>query len=90
MSEKTMLFAEASAAAMGSKASAGSATAVGGGLSGAAAFFVGINWIGWISLAIAVLGLLINLYFSWQRDRREKEVHRMKMKELEGRCNVSK
>lgn len=87
MSEKVHWVAEASAATLSSKSGA---TAVGGGLSGAAAFFAGVNWIGWLSLGIAILGLLINWYFSWQRDQREKEVHRMKIKELEGRCNVSK
>lgn len=82
MSETTHLVAETSAAAIGSKASGI------GGAASFAAFFIGINWIGWLSLGIAVLGLLINLYFSHQRNLREKEIHRLQVKKLEGLCNV--
>lgn len=85
MSEKVHWVAEASAATLSSKSGA---AAVGGGVSSFAAFIAGINWIGWLSLAIAVLGLLINLYFSWQRDRRENAKHQLEMKQLEGKCNV--
>lgn len=82
MSEKTNLAVEASAAALGSKAT------VGGGATSAAAFFIGINWIGWLSLGIALLGLIINFYFSWQRNRREKAEHELKMNKLRGDCNA--
>ena len=87
MSEKVHWVAEASAATLGSKS--GAAT-VGGGLSSAAAFFAGINWIGWLSLAIAGFGLLINLYFSYQRDRRENAKHLLEMQKLKGDCDVQK
>lgn len=82
MSEKTQLAVEASAAAIGSKAT------VGGGATSAAAFFVGVNWIGWISLAIAVIGLLTNVYFSYRRNCREEEIHRLEKQKLEGQCNA--
>jgi formate-dependent nitrite reductase membrane component NrfD len=82
MSERVSLVAETSAAAIGSKAS------FGGGAASFVAFFAGINWIGWLSLGIAILGLLINWYFSWQRNRREEELHALKRKSYEGECNV--
>lgn len=84
MSEKVHWVAEASAATLGSKSGA---AAVGGGVSSFAAFIAGINWIGWLSLAIAVLGLLINFYFSYQRDRREQQEHEARMKHYDGDCN---
>ena len=87
MSEKVHWVAEASAATLSSKSGA---AAVGGGVSSFAAFIAGINWIGWLSLAIAIFGLLINLYFSYQRDRRENAKHQLEMKKLEGDCDVQK
>ncbi|ALH95602.1 holin [Acinetobacter equi] len=82
MSEKVHLFAETSAAAIGSKAS------FGGGAASFVAFFAGINWIGWLSLGIAILGLIINAYFSCQRNHREKEIHRLKVKQLKDQCDA--
>ena len=84
VSEKVHWVAEASAATLGSKSGA---AAVGGGVSSFAAFIAGINWIGWLSFAIAVLGLLINFYFSYQRDRRERQIHQAQMRQIEGECN---
>ena len=81
MSERVSLVAETSAA-IASKAT------VGGGATGFIAFIAGINWIAWVSLAIALGGLLINWYFSWQRNRREEELHELKRKSYEGECNV--
>ena len=81
MSEKVNLVAETSAA-LASKAT------VGGGAASFVAFIAGINWIAWVSLAIAFGGLLINWYFSWQRNRREEELHALKRKNYEGKCNV--
>lgn len=79
---ETSAAAEASVAAFGSKAT------LTGGATSAAGFFMGVNWIGWIGVGVAVLGLLINLYFSVQRNKREQREHEARMKELEGRCNV--
>ncbi|MDQ8936659.1 holin [Acinetobacter rudis] len=81
MSE-TSAAAEASVAAIGSKAT------LTGGATSAAGFFMGINWIGWIGVGVAVLGLLINFYFSYQRDRRERREHLARMKQIEGECDV--
>ncbi len=82
MSEKTQLAVEASAAAFGSKAT------LGGGATSAAAFFMAVNWIGWLSLGIAILGLLTNFYFSWQRNYREKVEHKLRVKKLQDQCNA--
>jgi hypothetical protein len=82
MSETTAAVAETSAAALGSKAT------VTGGAASAAGFFMGIDWMGWVGIGVAVLGLLINVYFSWQRNQREKAEHSLRMKQLLGECNV--
>lgn len=82
MSETTAAVAETSAAALGSKAT------VTGGAASAAGFFMGIDWMGWVGIGVAVLGLLINVYFSWQRNQREKAEHCLRMKQLLGECNV--
>ena len=81
MSDKVSLIAET--------ASVGASRAtIGGGFAGAAAFFMQFNWIGWLSLGIAILGLMINWYFSWQRNRREQEIHELTKKKLLEQCDV--
>jgi formate-dependent nitrite reductase membrane component NrfD len=82
MSDTTAAVAETSAAALGSKAT------VTGGAASAAGFFMGIDWMGWVGIGVAILGLLINVYFSWQRNQREKAEHSLRMKQLMGECNV--
>ncbi len=82
MSETTAAVAETSAAALGSKAT------VTGGAASFAGFFMGIDWMGWVGIGVAVLGLLINVYFSWQRNQREKEIHELTKRKLNGACNV--
>ena len=83
MSDKVNLIAET--------ASVGASRAtIGGGFAGAAAFFAGINWIGWLSLGIAILGLMINWYFSWLRNKREQEIHELTKRKLQDQCNAKK
>lgn len=74
--------AEASVAAIGSKAT------LTGGATSFAGFFMGIDWMGWAGIGGMVLGLIINGYFSWQRNRREKEIHELTLKKLNGDCDV--
>lgn len=78
---ETSAAVETTAAAIGSKAT------LTGGATSAAGFFMGINWIGWIGVGVAVLGLLINFYFSYQRDRREQQEHEARMKHYDSDCN---
>ena len=96
MSETTVVVAEASAATLSSKAAVGS---VGGGAVGAAGFFTGIDWIGWVGISIAVLGLILQAIFSYRRDKREKdalqkkeqretEIHQLTIRKLNRECNV--
>ncbi len=82
MSETTVATAEASAAAVGAKFTAG------GGFGGAAGFWLGFNWLGWIGVGIAIAGLLVNAYFSFQRDKREKAEHALRMRQLNNECNI--
>ncbi len=82
MSETTAAVAETSAAALGSKAT------VTGGAASFAGFFMGIDWMGWVGIGVAVLGLLINVYFSWQRNQREKEIHELTKRKLNNECKT--
>ena len=61
---------------------------VASGLASFSAFAAKIDVIGWFGLTIAALGLITQVYFAIARNRREKEVHELTMKKLEGECNV--
>lgn len=53
----------------------GASVASKGMLTGGAVGLVGwlsqVNWIGITGVAVAVLGLVINVYFQWRKDHRE-------------------
>lgn len=51
--------------------SVASKTTVVGGLTGAFGWLAQINWVGLIGVAVAIVGLLFNIYFQVRRDRRE-------------------
>ncbi|WP_025859058.1 holin [Pseudomonas sp. CHM02] len=42
-----------------------------GGAVGLVGFFSQVNWIGVSGVVIAVVGLVINVYFQWRKDHRE-------------------
>lgn len=52
------------------------------------AFAAKIDVIGWFGLTIAALGLITQVYFAIARNNREKEIHELTKKNLEGECNV--
>lgn len=82
MQENTHAAVEATVVAASQKT-----TVAAGGVS-----FVGwiaqIDWLAFLGIFIALLGLAINFYFSWQRNAREKAEHEMRMKKLNGDCDV--
>lgn len=59
---------------------------------GAATGLVGwlsqVNWIGISGVAIAVLGLMINVYFQVRKDRREHAESVERIKALREQCKV--
>lgn len=59
---------------------------------GAATGLVGwlsqVNWIGISGVAIAVLGLMINVYFQVRKDRREHAESAERIKALREQCKV--
>ncbi|WP_109428866.1 holin [Acinetobacter baumannii] len=88
MSE-TQSALEASAATLTSKVTATS------GVGSFIGFAAKIDVIAWGGLAIAALGLAVQLYFAWARNRREKVEHKLRkaeyelrIKKLKGDCNV--
>lgn len=74
--EISELTAEATVATVGSKIT------YAGGAAGAVGALASINWIGWIGVFIAIIGLAINFYFSWQRDKRERLESELRVKKL--------
>lgn len=59
-----------------------------GGAVGLVGFFSQVNWIGVSGVVIAVLGLLINLYFQVRKDRREHEESQERIKALREQCRL--
>lgn len=45
-----------------------------------------VNWIGWLGVMIAAVGLLANLYYQRRRDRRERAEHEARMAAIRERC----
>jgi hypothetical protein len=59
-----------------------------GGAVGLVGFFSQVNWIGVSGVVIAVLGLLINLYFQVRKDRREHAESQARLQALKDQCKV--
>lgn len=58
-------------------------TTLSGGAAGLYSWISGVNWVGAISILVAVIGLGANLYFQRRRDKREQEEHRVRLIERE-------
>lgn len=82
MDEKTEMAIEITAASLANKTT----------VCGAAAGFVGwltqVNWIGLTGAMVAVVGLLVSVYFQWRRDKRETELNHVKIRSLIDACEV--
>ncbi|MEN8283564.1 holin [Acinetobacter gerneri] len=52
------------------------------------AFLAKVDVIAWGGLCIALAGLFIQLYFAVAKNRREEIEHELRVKKLEGKCNV--
>lgn len=61
-------------------------TTVGAGITGAYSWISSINWVGVISVLVAVIGLVTNLYFQRRRDKREHEEHVERLAQMRGQC----
>lgn len=61
-------------------------TTASAGAAGLYSWIASVNWIGVISVFVAVVGLVANLYFQRRRDKREHEEHLAKLAELRGQC----
>lgn len=57
-----------------------SATTIGAGFAGLLSWLGQINWVGLISVLVAVTGLAANIYFQIKRDKREKSLHEFTLK----------
>lgn len=77
---------------------ANKATAVGA-VTGAVGWLAQVNWLGLSGVFIAILGLLVNFYFQYRRDKREQaereerrwraeREHQMRMAALKEKCEV--
>lgn len=59
-----------------------------GGAVGLVGFFSQVNWIGVSGVVIAVLGLLINLFFQVRKDRRESIESAARLEALKERARA--
>lgn len=80
MSEKAAVLTE-TATALSSKLT------IGGGFGSFGAFLMGFNWIGWIGIAIGLGGLATNIIFSYQKNKRERVEHQLRVQQLKGQSN---
>ena len=85
MSESTQII-DASAAIAASKA----ATYAGSGVAGISAWIGSIDLAFWISILIAIAGLLMNWYFARKKDKRDEIEHKAYLEslEIEEDCDV--
>ena len=63
--------------AMSSKA------ATAGGATGVLGFILSSPGIGLLGVIVALIGVLVGVYFQWRRDQREEREHRLRMAELQ-------
>lgn len=77
-------FIDASAAIATSKA----ATYVGSGTAGLSAWLGSIDWGFWVSISIALAGLVMNWYFAKKKDKRDEIEHKAYLESLEGKFDV--
>lgn len=59
-----------------------------GGAVGLVGFFSQVNWIGVSGVVIAVMGLMINLYFQVRKDRREHAESQARLQALKDQCRL--
>ncbi|OPA84293.1 holin [Pseudomonas fluorescens] len=57
-----------------------------GGAAGMVGWLSQVNWIGIAGVVVAVLGLLINLYFQVRKDRREHAESQARIQALRDQC----
>lgn len=89
MSSKTEIALEASAGGISTGGiSIANKMMVAGGSTGFLAWLSQVNWIGWLGVAVAVMGLAANLYFQRRRDKREQAEHQARMDALKDRCGL--
>ncbi|MBP5058489.1 holin [Pseudomonas chlororaphis] len=59
-----------------------------GGAAGMVGWLSQVNWIGAAGVGVAVLGLLINLFFQIRKDRREHAESQARLQALRDQCKV--
>ena len=77
MSEHTQAAIETTIAATGQK------MAVAGGGASFLGWVTSSDWLAFVGILVAVLGFVINIYFSYQRNKREQKEHDLRMIQLQ-------
>lgn len=57
-----------------------------GATAGVAGWLTQVNWIGFIGVALAALGFLVNTYFQIRKDRRESAESQARIQALREQC----
>jgi len=73
---------DVSAISISNKATAG------GAMTGVMGWLASVNWIGVSGVLIALVGLVVNVYFQWRRDRRERAESAERIAALRDRCGL--
>ena len=63
-------------------------TTAGGAVTGILGWLASVNWLGVSGVLIALVGLIVNIYFQWRRDRRERTESAARMAALRDRCGL--
>lgn len=67
-------------------ASIGNKTMLAGAGTSVLAWLASVNWVGLTGAAVAILGLLVNLYFQHRRDKREAAESAARIEALRAQC----
>lgn len=59
-----------------------------GGVAGVAGWVTQVNWIGVTGALVAVVGLLVNVYFQARRDRREAAESAARIEAMREQCRL--
>ncbi len=55
---------------------------------GLAGYLAQVDVIAWFGIGIALFTAAINWHYKRQENKRANQIHQLKLKELEGQCNV--
>ena len=71
-----------------SVSSAATKTTYAGAASGFLAYLASVDVLAWLGIAIALGGFVVNWYYKRLENKRADEIHELKVKQWQGKCDV--